>query len=86
MRIDWAQTLGAAGFAEVRVESRPEWHELFTRVFRVALQLGDPGEDLGLASLQDEARQALPKAPLVDRVVGIATRPDHRLANGAIGR
>ena len=80
MRIDWARTLGSAGFAEVRVASRPEWHELFTRVFQVALQLGDPGQDLGLASLQDEARQALPKAHLVDRVVGIATRPleEHR--------
>jgi SAM-dependent methyltransferase len=76
LRIDWAQTLGSAGFGEVRVESRPEWHELFTRVFQVALELGDPGEDVGLASLQDEARQALPQAHLVDRVVGTATRPD----------
>jgi ubiquinone/menaquinone biosynthesis C-methylase UbiE len=76
LRIDWAQTLDSAGFAEVRVESRPEWHELFTRVFRVALELGDPGADLGLASLQEEARQALPQADLVDRVVGRATRPE----------
>jgi len=86
LRIDWTQTLHAAGFVEVRVESRPEWHELFTRVFRVALELGDPGEDLGLASLQDEARQALPQAELVDRVVGIATRPDRRPASRSTGR
>ena len=33
MCIDWAETLRSAGFAEVRVESRPEWHDLFTRVF-----------------------------------------------------
>ena len=85
LRIDWTQTLQSAGFAEVRVESRPQWHELFTRVFQVALELGDPGDDLGLASLQDEARQALPQADLVDRVVGIATRPDRRLSSGAIG-
>ena len=45
------------------------------RVFQVALELGDPGEDVGLASLQDEARQALPKAHLADWVVGSATRP-----------
>jgi hypothetical protein len=45
-------------------------------VFQVALELGDPGEDLGLASLQDEARQALPRVHLVDRMVAIATRPD----------
>jgi hypothetical protein len=44
-------------------------------VFQVALELGDPGEDVGLASLQDEARQALPKAHLADWVVGSATRP-----------
>jgi SAM-dependent methyltransferase len=75
MRIDWATTLGSAGFAEVRVESRPEWHDLFTRVFQVALDLGDPGEDVGLASLQDEARQALPQADLVDRIVATASRP-----------
>jgi len=75
MRIDWATTLGSAGFAEVRVESRPEWHDLFTRVFQVALELGDPGDDDGLALLQDEARQMLPQAQLVDRVVGTATRP-----------
>jgi len=85
LRIDWAQTLRSAGFTEVRVESRPEWHELFTRVFQVALELGDPGDDIGLASLQDEARQALPKAGLVDRVVGIATRPHRRPLSGTIG-
>jgi hypothetical protein len=73
-----AQTLASAGFAEVRVEARPEWHELFTRVFQVALEFGDPGQDVGLASLQDEARRALPMAQLVDRVVGRATRPGPR--------
>ena len=85
LRIDWAATLGSAGFAEVRVESRPEWHELFTRVFQVALELGDPGEDVGLASLQDEARRALPMAQLVDRVVGTATRPDRQSAVDGVG-
>jgi ubiquinone/menaquinone biosynthesis C-methylase UbiE len=85
MRIDWAQTLRSAGFAEVRVEPRPEWHDLFTRVFQVALDLGDPGDDVGLASLQDEARQALPKVHLVDRVVGTATRPARQLSVDGIG-
>jgi SAM-dependent methyltransferase len=75
MRIGWAETLGSAGFAEVRVEARPAWHGLFTRVFQVALELGDPGDDDGLALLQDEARQMLPQAQLVDRVVATATRP-----------
>jgi SAM-dependent methyltransferase len=76
MRIDWAGTLRRAGFAEVRVESRVEWHERFTRVFQVALELGDPGGDVGLASAQDEARQALPMTHLVERVVVAATRLD----------
>jgi ubiquinone/menaquinone biosynthesis C-methylase UbiE len=85
MRIDWAATLRSAGFEDVRVESRPEWHDLFTRVFQVALELGDPGEDVGLASLQDEARRALPIAQLVDRVVGTAIRPDRDVAVDGIG-
>jgi ubiquinone/menaquinone biosynthesis C-methylase UbiE len=76
MRIDWAATLGAAGFVDVRVESRTEWHNLFIRVYRVALDLGDPGDDVALAALQDEARRGLPMADLVDRVVVTATRPD----------
>jgi ubiquinone/menaquinone biosynthesis C-methylase UbiE len=85
LQIDWAETLRSAGFVEVRVESRPEWHELFTRVFQVALDLGDPGDDVGLASLQDEARQALPMAHLEDRVVVTATRPDREGSAAAAG-
>jgi SAM-dependent methyltransferase len=75
VRIDWASTLRVVGFAQVVVESRPEWHERFTRVLQVALDLGDPGEDVGLASLQDEARRVLPLAHLTDRVVVTAARP-----------
>jgi hypothetical protein len=58
------------------VESRAEWHELFTRVYRVALDLGGPGEDVALARMQDEARRHLPIAELVDRVMVTAARPD----------
>jgi SAM-dependent methyltransferase len=76
MWIDWAAALGSVGFVEVQVESRAEWHELFTWVYRVALELGDPGDDVALASMQDEARRHLPLAELVDRVVVTASRPD----------
>jgi hypothetical protein len=62
------------------VESRPEWHDLFTRVYRIALDLGLPGDDVGLAALQDEARRHLPIAELVDRVVVTAIRPDGAVA------
>lgn len=85
MRIGWAAALRSVGFVEVGVESRAEWHELFTRVYRVALELGGPGEDVALAGLQDEARQRLPIAELVDRVVVTATRPDGGVAAGPAG-
>jgi hypothetical protein len=85
MRIDWAAALRSVGFVEVGVESRAEWHELFTRVYRVALDLGGPGEDVALAGLQDEARQRLPIAELVDRVVVTAPRPDGGVAAGPAG-
>lgn len=80
LRIDWAAALRSVGAVDVGVESRSEWHDLFTRVYRVALDLGGPGEDAALAALQDEARQRLPIAELVDRVVVTATRPDGDVA------
>jgi ubiquinone/menaquinone biosynthesis C-methylase UbiE len=72
-RVDWFPLLNGAGFTNVEVEDRAEWHELYTRVYRVALELGDPGDDTLLAALQDEARQRLPLADLVRRVVVTAT-------------
>ena len=78
LRIDWAAALRSAGFVDVRVESRPEWHERFTRVYRVALDLGAPGEDAALAALQDEAHHLLPTAELVDRVVVTAAAAAHQ--------
>ena len=73
LRIDWTTALRSVGFVDVQVESRAEWHELFTRVYRVALDLGSPGEDVAPTGLQDEARRHPPIAELVDRVV--VTRP-----------
>jgi SAM-dependent methyltransferase len=57
------------------VLTRPEWHDLFTRVLRIALDLGDPGDDARLATLQDEARRFLPVADLMHRVVVTAIAP-----------
>ena len=57
------------------MQARPEWHDLWTRIYQVALDLGDPGNDILLADLQDEARQRLPVAGLVHRVVVTATTP-----------
>jgi ubiquinone/menaquinone biosynthesis C-methylase UbiE len=75
LRIDWPQLLRGAGFGDVGVEEQPEWHDLYTRVYRVAIDLGDPHDDSGLASLQDEARRRLPEAGLTRRVVVTATAP-----------
>jgi SAM-dependent methyltransferase len=85
LRIDWPMALRSVGFVEVQVESRAEWHELFTRVYRAALDHGDPGDDVALAALQDEARRHLPLAELVDRVVVTANRPDGGVAAGPAG-
>ena len=74
-RIDWPQLLSSAGFADIKMQARPEWHDLWTRIYQVALDLGDPGNDILLADLQDEARQRLPMAGLVHRVVVTATTP-----------
>jgi hypothetical protein len=51
----------------------PRWHE--ERVYRIALDAGDPAGDTALADLQDEARRRLETADLVDRVVATGTKP-----------
>ena len=75
MRTGWPQALRSAGFAGIEMQTRPEWHDLWTRVYRVALDLGDPVGDTLLADLQDEARHRLPLADLIDRVAVTATAP-----------
>jgi ubiquinone/menaquinone biosynthesis C-methylase UbiE len=78
MLTDWPKVLRGAGFADIEMEARAEWHELWTRVYRVALDLGDPGGDVVLADLQDEARRRLPVADFISRVVVTATAPGAR--------
>jgi SAM-dependent methyltransferase len=75
MRIGWPQLLRTAGFTDIEIEARPEWHDAFTRVYQVALDLGDPGDDAYLADLQAEARRRLPVADLVLRIAITATTP-----------
>jgi len=74
-RLDWPQVLRGAGFAGIEMQARPEWHDLWTRVYRVALDLGDPSGDALLADLQDEARHRLPVADLIHRVAVTAIAP-----------
>jgi ubiquinone/menaquinone biosynthesis C-methylase UbiE len=76
LRINWPHVVRHAGFTDIEIQVRPEWHNLWTRICKAALDLGDPGDDTPLADLQDEARNRLPLADLVHRVVIIATAPD----------
>lgn len=76
IRINWPPLLRNAGFTAIEMQAQPEWHDLWTRIYQVALDLGDPGDDALLADLQDEARHQLPIADLTHRVVITATAPD----------
>ena len=76
MRIDWPHVLRGAGFADIEMDARPEWHEAFTRVYRIALVLGAPGDAALLADLQAEARHRLRVADLIHRVAVTARSPD----------
>jgi hypothetical protein len=61
LRIDWPRLLRGAGFGDVGVEAQPEWHDLYARIYRVAIDLSDRRDDSGLASLQDKARRRCPR-------------------------
>jgi len=84
LRINWPQLLQSAGFTGIEMEDRAEWHDLFTRVLRTALDAGDPGDDAMLANLQDEARRVLPVADLMHRVVVTAIAPDRSRAAASV--
>jgi SAM-dependent methyltransferase len=86
-RIDWPPLLRTAGFTDINMAERPGWHALWTRVYQVALDLGDPGDDTALADLQEEARRRLPLAGLSRRVVVTATRgqqPKPKITTGKL--
>ncbi|MFG2227780.1 methyltransferase domain-containing protein [Streptomyces sp. NPDC048644] len=65
---DWPAVLRAAGFTAVQCHARPAWSHTYKSIYRVALQLGDPGPDTALAGLRSEARRRLPTAHLLRRV------------------
>lgn len=74
----WAPVLTRAGFVDIWVDARPEWHRTYTRLYELALNAGSPGDDAALAGLQHEARAHLPTADLEDRVIVTARRADPR--------
>ncbi|MGH3978117.1 MAG: hypothetical protein ACRDRZ_03805 [Pseudonocardiaceae bacterium] len=72
--MDPAAAIRAAGFA-VREEEHPPWMDVQRRVFELALEAGDPGDDAALRALQDEARSILPIHDELRRVLVVAQAP-----------
>ncbi|MCG5450980.1 class I SAM-dependent methyltransferase [Micromonospora hortensis] len=66
---DWPGALTHAGFVDVECTERPDWTEVYLRIYRTALDLGDPAGDRALEGLQAEARSRLPTAHLLHRVL-----------------
>ncbi|MFC7708671.1 class I SAM-dependent methyltransferase [Micromonospora lupini] len=66
---DWPGALTHAGFVDVECTERPDWTEVYLRIYRTALGLGDPAGDRALEGLQAEARSRLPTAHLLHRVL-----------------
>ncbi|MGW6456940.1 hypothetical protein ACWF94_13630 [Streptomyces sp. NPDC055078] len=77
--------LHAAGFTAVQCHARPAWSDTYQNIYRVALQLGDPGPDTALAGLQSEARRRLPTAHLLRSVAVTAVSGWTSDRPGAIG-
>jgi hypothetical protein len=59
--IDWPPLLRSAGFADIATEARPEWHDTWTRVYQVALDLGDPGGTTCLPTCRTSPGSACPR-------------------------
>jgi SAM-dependent methyltransferase len=70
----FSQVLATAGFTDIAVQEHPEWQDAQRAVYQAAMNL-DAGSDLGLRSLQREARQGLPRMARVRRVLVVAQRP-----------
>lgn len=72
--LDVARALTAAGFTAVEVRERPAWDPARRAVYQAALAAGDPGEDDGLAMLQEEARVASARTGRLRRMLATARR------------
>lgn len=72
--VDLHAGLHAAGFDEVTVHERPDWRATERQMWEEAAAL-DPGDDLALQSLHNEALRVLDTFLLVRRVMATATAP-----------
>lgn len=73
-RMDLARDLAEAGFEQIEVTEKPQWYAAERTLWEAALQ-ADPGGDPALASLQEEATQALAAFDVRRRVLATATAP-----------
>jgi len=65
---NWPAVLSGAGFIDVKLVARPLWATTYLDIYRTALAMGDPGQDVSLAALQGEAQRRLPTAHLLHRI------------------
>jgi ubiquinone/menaquinone biosynthesis C-methylase UbiE len=72
--VNLRRDLLAAGFADVRVQEKPEWREAERRMWQEALAV-PAGGDAALESLQAEGRRSLDTFGSVRRVLATATAP-----------
>jgi SAM-dependent methyltransferase len=73
-KVNLRRDLLAAGFADVKVQEKPEWREAERRMWQEALA-APPSPDPALASLQAEGRRSLDTFGSVRRVFATATAP-----------
>jgi ubiquinone/menaquinone biosynthesis C-methylase UbiE len=73
-RMNLVRDLPAAGFSQVEVSTRPDWHEAEHRLWESVMQ-ADADDDPALVSLQEEGKQALETFDVMRRVFATATAP-----------
>jgi SAM-dependent methyltransferase len=71
-RMNLTRDLAEAGFAEIEVTSKPDWHEAERTLWEAAVRT-DPNGDPGLVSLRKEAKRSLTTRASKRRVLATAT-------------
>jgi hypothetical protein len=73
--MDVGQALTTAGYTAVEVYERPVWEAAQRATYEAALAAGDPGDDEGLAMLQEEARANTALFGRLRRILAVGQRP-----------
>lgn len=74
LRMNLTRDLSEAGFSEVEVISRPDWHEAEYALWEAASRT-EPHDDPGLVSLREEAVRCLATHGSKRRILATATAP-----------